>query len=225
MHLPIAFDDDAQSGGRLVDELTYSHTCTGSDLILLVSANLKRLGSETVTGVTYDGVALTLIDSDVGGQRYASLWYLVGPATGANDIVVSVSQTVQSVDSGSISLTGVDQSVPLGTANTANGSGTAPSVTVSAATDDLVVDALCIENAGTLSVGASQTQRYNAVGADGWNKRAGSTEPGAASVTMSWSDTVGGQWAIVAVPVKPKAAAGGSAIPVIAMQYRMRRAA
>jgi hypothetical protein len=123
------------------------------------------------------------------------------------------------------SFTGVDQVTPIGTANTATGNSTAPSVVISAATDDLVFAHTTIEHAGTLSVGAGQTSRYSFIGSSGFNKYAGSTEPGAASVTMSWSDTTGGPWAITGVPLKPATAAGGSAIPVIAAQYRMRRAA
>lgn len=39
---------------------------------------------------------------------------------------------------------------------------------------------------------------------------AGSTEPGASSTTMSWSNSTSQAWAIAAVPVKPVSGGGGS---------------
>jgi len=65
-------------------------------------------------------------------------------------------------------------------------------VTVSSATGEVVIDVLSINgNAGAVTVGAGQTQRWSGLTGtgDGNEFGAGSTEPGAASVTMSWSAT------------------------------------
>lgn len=223
--MAIAFDAAATGGAASASSVTFSHTCTGSDLLLLVGVHLYNVNGATISSVTYNGIALTLVDSAANSNRRVSLYRLVAPATGANDVVITLSGTEFEVNGGSMSFTGVDQTTPLGTAVAANGNSTTPTVDVSAATNDVVAAVLAIEHSGTLSVGAGQTSRYSAVGGGGWNKYAGSTEPGATTTTMSWSDTVGGAWGIVGVPIKPKAAAGGGIVPVIHAQYRMRRAA
>ena len=47
--------------------------------------------SDVITGVTYNGVAMTLCEKLAGGDRYSYLFYLVAAASGANDVVVSAS--------------------------------------------------------------------------------------------------------------------------------------
>lgn len=221
--MAIAYDDDSGGVAGSASSLTFSHTCTGSDLLLLVGVSLYNLNGATISSVTYNSVAMTLVDTAVNSSRRASLYRLVAPSTGANDVVITLSASEFDIVGGSMSFTGVDQTTPLGTAATANGNSTAPSVNVSAATDDLVAAILCIEHSGTLSVGAGQTSRYSNIGGAGFIKGAGSTEPGAATTTMSWSDTVGGPWGIVGVSIKPKAGTGGGAVPRAIHHYSLMR--
>src|SRR5512136_2166382 len=111
---------------------------------------------------------------------------------------------------GGISYTGVDQTTPFGAAATAIGNGTAPTVTLSSAVGELVVDTAGIRQNTTgnqtLTAGSGQTQRYNDVSGTASNSNvrgAGSEKAGAASVTMSWTAASTGAWAIVAAPLKP----------------------
>ena len=204
---------------------TWSHTCSGSDRLLRVTTSHFD-SSDTVTGVTYNGVALTAVPSGStnNGQYYITAYYLIAPDTGTHDIVVTVSGSVFDFGAGAISYTDAHQTTPLGTAVTATGTSTTPSVTVSSAADELVDDGLVIIHGGTLSVGAGQTQRWNAIATSGFIKYAGSTEGGAASTTMSWSNSSSQTWAIVAVPIKPVGGGGGSSIIPIQAYYRRRRA-
>ena len=205
---------------------TWAHTCSGSDRLLRVTTSHFD-SSDTVTGVTYNGVALTAVPSGStnNGQYYITAYYLIAPDTGTHDIVVTVSGSVFDFGAGAISYTDAHQTTPLGTAVTATGTSTTPSVTVSSAADELVDDGLVIIHGGTLSVGAGQTQRWNAIASSGFIKYAGSTEGGAASTTMSWSNSSSQTWAIVAVPIKPVGGGGGSSIIPIQAYYRRRRAA
>ena len=222
--MAIAFDATAVSGGDNLASVSFSHTCTGSDLLLLIAVHCLQLSGQTVSSITYNSVAATLVATADQGNRYTELWRLAAPATGSNTLAATFSASMNNVGVRAISFTGVDQTTPLGSAVTATGNSTTPSVIVPAATDDLVFDCLTIEHAGTLSVGAGQTSRYNAIVAGGgFNKAAGSTEPGAASVTMSWSDTAGGPWAMIGVPIKPVAASGGGGVPRFMFAYRQRR--
>ena len=59
----IAFDATANGQDSNVASLTWSHTCTGSDLVLIVGVSTRGGDGDAVpTGVTYNGVAMTLID-------------------------------------------------------------------------------------------------------------------------------------------------------------------
>lgn len=67
---------------------SWSHTCTGSNGLLLVAC--YTLSGNTVSGITYNGVALTLVGTtfDVNAI-YLSLYALVAPATGTHTIAVT----------------------------------------------------------------------------------------------------------------------------------------
>jgi hypothetical protein len=226
--MAIAFDAVTTATGAGVSSVSTSHATSGSDRIALAVIAWRHNTSTSVSAVTYNSVSFTEVPGSATNNSnfYVRFYYLVAPATGANTFQVTFGgATAFDIGCSILTFTGVDQSVPLGTAANAANFGTTPSVAVSAATDDLVVDAVCREHVGTFTVGAGQTQRVNTICPGGFIKVASSTEPGSTSVTMSWSDTNSGNWAMAAVPLKPKAAAGGSAIPVIAAQYRMRRAA
>lgn len=85
--MAIAFD---AASGNFVNpgtSLTVSHTCTGSDLALVVAVT-DISGASVVSGVTYNSVAMTKVD-EIGANRAFTLWYLTAPDTGAHDIVVT----------------------------------------------------------------------------------------------------------------------------------------
>src|SRR5438067_591060 len=113
----MAIGFDASSGGfvNTSGPLTISHTCGGSNRILLVGVEIS-VGGETVTGVTYNSVAMTQINlQDLNGSTFRNtyLFYLIAPATGANNIVVSASGGTGNIYAAAASYTGVDQSSPL----------------------------------------------------------------------------------------------------------------
>ena len=224
--MPPAVDSISSTSGNGAGPFTWSHTCSGSDRLLRVTTSHFD-SSDTISSITYNGVALTAVPggSTNNGQYYVTAYYLIAPDTGTHDIVVTVSGSVFDFGAGAISYTDAHQTTPLGTAVTATGTSTTPSVTVSSAADELVDDGLVIIHGGTLSVGAGQTQRWNAIASSGFIKYAGSTEGGAASTTMSWSNSSSQTWAIVAVPIKPVGGGGGSSIIPIQAYYRRRRAA
>lgn len=209
--MAVAFDAASSSNGGVVASLTFSHTCSGSDRLLVVGCAINSGASAAVSGVTYNGVAMTSAGAAVmdGGNTEVSLWYLVAPATGANNIVVSISGTISGIAAGGTSFTGVDQATPVGTYASANGNSSTASVSVSSESGGMVIDIAGCFITRTLSVGSGQTQRFNTSG--GFVVvGAGSTEPGASSVTMSWSLSSADNWAIAALPIK--AATGGAGV-------------
>lgn len=210
--MAIAFDaaTSFNGGASQVSSVTFAHTVgSGANRILVVGVALRNGTGQSVTGVTYNGVAMTSAGVAINGTTVrTSLWTLVNPASGTHDVVVSMSAAAV-VAGGAHSYTGVDQTTPIGTAATATGNSNAPSVNVSSATDQLVVDSGGHSNSTSNgTVGSGQTQSYHdkSTGAATSNVVAyGSREAGAPTVTMSWStsDSNARPWAIVGVPLRP----------------------
>lgn len=191
--------------------LTFAHTCSGSNRLLIVWVSYFD-SADTPTGATYNGVAMTAIPSSTAanGNYKIAGFYLIAPATGTNNVVVSFSGDMSDMGAGAVSLTDAHQTVPLGTAVTATGTNTTPSVTVSTSAGEIVVDGLVIVHGGTLTVDGSQTQRWNSIASNGFEKYAGSTETASgASTAMSWGNSSSQAWAQGAVPVKPVSGGGG----------------
>lgn len=206
--MALAFDAVSNAHGNGTGPFTFAHSCSGSDRLLLVLIAHYYL-DDVVSGVTYNGDALTAVPNgeDNNGQFNITLYYMVAPDTGSNTVSVSTTGSVYDIGMIAMSFTGADQSTPLGTAVTATGSSTTPSVNISSASGEIVVDGLIIVHSGTLTVGADQTQRVNTNTANAFIKYASSTESGVSSTTMSWSNSTSQDWAIAGVAVKPVAAA------------------
>ena len=110
--------DATATGTASATSLTYAHTCTGSNLILFVGFSTYD-AAEVVTTVTYNGVAMTQANkkASAAGDRWSYLYYLIAPATGANNIVISRSNS-GSINSCSTSYTGAKQSSQPDSSNT-----------------------------------------------------------------------------------------------------------
>lgn len=196
---------------------TWSHTCTGSNRLLFVGVSFDSAGL-SISSVTYAGTNLTLIrtDENTAISRSSSIWYLVAPATGANDIVVTYSNDTVCI-SGSISLTGVAQTGSLDANNGAIGVDITASVVVTTVADNAwVLDTMAANSSFGWTVGAGQTQRWNVIpsaSVDGGGSTEGPKTP-AGAVTMSWSvgQPGGTDWAISAASFAP-AVAGGATHP------------
>src|SRR6266852_9546104 len=87
----IAFDNASSGHVNPGTTLTYSHavSATGTNRILFVNV---KTADTSVSSVTYNGVALTSIASDHGtySNYYDFLYYMVAPATGTHDVVITL---------------------------------------------------------------------------------------------------------------------------------------
>jgi len=85
------------SGGAATPgtSLTFSHTTTGDERVLFVGVYIAST-SDLVSGVTYNGVGLTrvLAQQSSFDSHYQYMYILVNPASGANNVVVSASSSV-----------------------------------------------------------------------------------------------------------------------------------
>ncbi|HKZ55395.1 MAG TPA: DUF2341 domain-containing protein, partial [Anaerolineales bacterium] len=206
---PVFDNASSQSNSSTGNTLTWSHTTgSGSDRLLLVGVTL-RSSSTTVSSITYNSLALAQIPSAtvLSNDVRTELWYRVNPPSGAYNVVVTIGAT-RMMAAGAMTFSGVHQTTTFGTVATNAASSTAPSVNVSSATDELVVDVVGQRDPGsnTLTVHASQLERFQKASTSGSSanvRLGGSTETGAATTTMSWTLSPGDDWGIIAVPLKP----------------------
>lgn len=225
------FDAASNSGYKTATaSYSFDHTCSGNDRYLTVGVEMLSVGGSSVSGITYNGVALSLIKSQasVAGAVRVELWGLVAPAAGTHSVAVTLSAALDSAAS-AVSFFNAHQTVPYESASsaTATNVGAADAtVTVNTIADgDWTVDVVATDDAA-ITVGAGQTQRSNVTGAlgSGAMSTEGAKTP-AGSVTMSWTD-VGAlaTWSIVAVALRQLYAANAaSAIAAKMFNLRQRR--
>lgn len=209
--------------GAGVTSLTVSVTTANSDRLLLAGIGLVAGTPPTISSVTYNTVALTEKWNFIHNTYFRNAgYYLIAPASGANNLVVNFSGAVNDAYLGGCAFSGVHQTTPLGTHVTNTGSTTTATVDVSSATDEIVWDNATVYWTG-MTVGTGQTSRYEYDSLGSAWSGGGSTETGSSTTTMSWTKDSGGSdgWGIGAVGVKPTATSGLS-IPVAMNQYRQR---
>jgi hypothetical protein len=176
----------------------------------------------TVSGITFNGVSLTQVDSVTQGSRVASLWRLTstaGEVAGTHNIVITTPVPQNKFYSGATSFTNVNQTTPVGTpAHAFQTSNASPSVTVTSVTGALVVDCLGQSGGGTVATPAGgQTGQWSAYDGGLGGSGQQSTKAGAASVTMSWTNGGAVDWAITAVGIN--APAGAAAAPSMMLGF------
>jgi len=173
-----AFDASSSSSSGFSSSLTFSHTCTGSDRALFVAVCTQF----AVSGVTYDDVPLTAVESGDARQR---LYALLAPSTGTHNIVVS--NDLGEVSAVAASYTGVDQTTGYDNVTSSATGGDTPSISVTSATGNLVVGMSTFADTGSQSqsAGADQTSRGSITANAHYVML--SDEPGASSVTHSYT--------------------------------------
>jgi len=208
------------SGGGTADNGTFTCTASTATTLTLNNANgVLRTQAATaatqafqnVTGITYNGVALTRagFHNDSTNVRRVEMWYLVAPASGNNSVVV----TESIVGRGSVptavgvtTFTGADQTSAIRSFSSNDGSSDAANVTVSSGPDDMVIDTLAIDGAHTVTSGTgTQVQQWAlATGAAATDVYGyGSTHGGAANVPMSEILSGSILWSDAALSIQP----------------------
>lgn len=186
----IAFDAAASNGTPSANPVTWTHTCTGSNLVLYVGVDVHIPLGGSITSASYNGVAMTLIISTQGSNGVSNtgflngIFYLANPATGAHTVSVSFAGGAASAEGGSISLTGVDQTTPVDASSCTTSVTGEPSVTLTT----IANNSWALDNvdsfSGTATVGAGQTAQWNNALNSG--SSIGPITP-AGATTMTWS--------------------------------------
>jgi hypothetical protein len=187
--------------------ITFAHTCTGSDLLLLVDAYVDTTGDK-VTGITYNGDAMTRhvrqrsYHSDVGHYLY----YLLNPDTGGSyNVVISLNASCNTEDT-AVSYTGCLQSSFPHASN--NGQGANPAgdpfnMTVTTTVEDCWLYGN-IGNYGTFTI-TNGTRRYSG-GVLYTDDSNGARSSG--SNSLNYTPTAGGATGWLVVAIAPAVSAG-----------------
>jgi hypothetical protein len=110
----IAFDAETDENGASASAnptYTKAHTCTGSNRILFVGVSVQST-TDDLTGITYNGVAMTRMGARVNGiagSESQYLYMLVNPASGSNNVVFTCNAT-RTIRFNIVSYTGAHQS-------------------------------------------------------------------------------------------------------------------
>jgi VCBS repeat-containing protein len=180
--------------------------------LLLVSVTFNPTGANGVSGVTYSGQALSLVQSWRDGANSANnvrceIWSLLNPPVGSSNVVINFAGGgANALTAGATIWSGVDQATPFSRTNTADGNGASVSLSIVSATNELVFNAVGIKSGASASTtGTGQVKLWgfaqNPYGT-------ASVAPGAASVTNSWIVPSGQQWSSIAVSIKAAAVSG-----------------
>jgi len=192
--------DRVSSVTSLVSPVTVSHTTgTGSNRLMLVGISQKN---RTVSSVLYGTTPLTLVGENISNNNARiSIYALVNPPSVTANVTVNFSANPdRGAIVGVMTFTGVDQSTALGTFASAQANSSAQTLNVTSATGELVFDVIAKRNQ-TITVGTSQTQRWNISSGSDINGGA-STKAGSATTIMSWT-AANSDWAMGAVSIKP----------------------
>ncbi len=127
-----------------VSSLTFTHINVGSNQLIVVgtAAEDATASNRDITGVTWEGQAMTKIREDVNGNKETQLWYKEGDAGNDNvTIVVTFSGTVAKAIAGSLGFENVDQATPISASAGNTGTSTAPNVDITTVNkNDMTMD-------------------------------------------------------------------------------------
>jgi hypothetical protein len=206
------------SANPIATPQTFSHTVgSGSDRLLAVTIKMRGGAGGVVTGVTFNGVAMTAVDTEaISGSAHAVIYYLKNPDTGTHTVSVAHSMTGSAhLEVSASSYTGVDQTNTLNAfskaaASSAGPMSTAPTTTVD---DCLIIDSCAMRTqageTATMTAVTNRTQRTNVnTAAAGLRGLTSDLVPAGAagSKTMEWTKTLNHDWAIMAAAFAPAAA-------------------
>ena len=170
---------------------------TGSDRCAFILITHFDSGAN-VTSVTRTGDTPVFVGRrTTGGDNVVEIWKIVAPVTGSADVVITW-DTADDNSAAIINYNGVDQTTPNDTFVSQIGTSANASFNVTSETDDYVIDVIATTEADPVEDG-SQVRVFKQMPGD--HDNAGSDEAGATTVTMSWTNGGGKDWAQGAVNI------------------------
>ncbi len=206
--MAIAFDAATNGGNTSGTSLTYAHIVTGSNPILTVGV-VGGIGTDVVTGVTYNGVAMALVRKIVGGTggsvRDIYLFNLTGAILGTHNVVVSASG-VTFIASSAASYSGAAQSgQPNASAQGVIGSNVSAAISVTSTVDNCwIVGFLKQDNVEAPVAGAGTTVRASgSLGGYGSADSNGPIHPAGVATLNAGPQSAATAWSNLAMTIAP----------------------
>lgn len=206
--MAIEIDAVSTSGNKSnADPWEWSHTCTGSNLVLVVTVTAYIYFPSSVT---YNGDAMSLATSvyQATGSEYSSIYYLINPDVGSHTVSIDfVSATYG--QAGAVSFTGADQVSQPDVAGTTSGAAKTCSKLLETTKDgDIIFDTLTTEAiwASTYTEGAGQTLIYKL--SSGTIVEGGSSyeilgDAGSYTQSWTWDGAINSNFAYAVASFKP----------------------
>ena len=168
--------------------------------------------ANSVTGVSYNGAAMTQIGTVLTHTAYArfvTLWGLAGATNDGSPHNIIISGGANWIIF-ALSVDGVDQTTPYTGLNTASGTGASPTIAVTTTVDNAYVLAMGLIQTG-VTPGANTTMVIDGTGtSDFYFLRSTNAVSPAGSFTINTNSTAG-EYDIFAIGINPP----GSTAPVI----------
>lgn len=191
--MAIAFDNSNTSNSTSSATLTYSLTVgTGANRFLIVGFSFNKLVLPSITGVTYNGVAMTASANNpknpTGDVTVAvALFYLANPASGANNVVITLGGTADGISSQAASYTGVNN-IPQDF-SVVGASGTSATLTTTTTIDNSWLVGIFRNDAdGNGTAGTGTTRRASITGQSAlYDSNAALTPAGSYSIISTFS--------------------------------------
>jgi hypothetical protein len=173
----------SESDNSGVSSMSWSHTVSSglNNSVLIVCTNVEDDDGGNnyfVDSVDFNGDALSRAVRDAADEGFSAvseIWYLLSPDVGSFTVTVNFSQVVNNALGGSVSFSGVNQSVPDDTGSSVDtGSPSGLATSVSSDVDGSLIVSVATDGMGdyVYSYGSDQSEFYNV---------AGSTHEGAGS--------------------------------------------
>lgn len=204
----IATDATAiDAGGTSSPPDEWSHTCTGSNRLLVVGAQ-GAFNPSNISGATYNAVSMTQVGTGQNGDTVSLRWtyffWLLAPTTGANTISVAATASTF-IQGSSASYTGVKQTGQPDASNTGVYGAPTPSLSVTVVENNSWFIASFFGRT-TGAVGANTTARSVSANISGIFDSNGGLAAGSRTMSVTFSggvnsgNAVGASFAPAATP-------------------------
>lgn len=208
--MAIAFDAATSATQVSGSSLTFAHANSAGSNRIMFGGDTDG-GAATLTSITYNGSAFTAISNvQIPLDRNIYLRYLIAPASGTNNVVVTLSGSTTDWVGGVSSYTGAKQTGQPDASNSGTGSAvTTLAVSVTTVADNCWLVALGgYSNGSTASAGANTTERIDP-GNSFWVGDSNGAQTPAGSYSQTFNFNLGTAALLVASIAPAVAAASG----------------
>ena len=219
--------DSTSSSSNSPPNLSYTHVLNygvGNDR-LVVTVICPRGTTNTVTGCTYNGVAMTrgpetYVDQ-FGYRVRATLFYILDSSLPADEgtytVAFTVGGTVWDWTSGTSSVINAVQGAPEQTATDTQLTGSTMSTTIASVSDGaMVFDGLCVDlTGGSGTVSSGQTERWDVSRSGDTGMGSTHLKSGAGSRAMGWTFNTTGSGCAHVVASWAAVSGGGGGAPLV----------